>query len=82
MSTIDYEKLIAALDLRGVSRRRLAQELDVSRSTIMRILSGKHRPSYFTANGIAEVLDLSGRECLEIFFPRYAASGDRLDVYE
>lgn len=72
MSTINSEKLLAVLQLRGFSRRRLARELDVSRSTIMWILSGKHNPSYFVAAGIAEALDLSERECLDIFFPRYS----------
>lgn len=73
MPKINCEELIATLEKRGVSRRRLARELDVSRSTVMRILAGKNCPSYFIAHGITEALDLSEQECLDIFFPHYSA---------
>lgn len=72
MQTIDSEKLLRVLQQRGMSRRRLARELDVSRTTVTRILSKQNNPSHDVANRIAEVLNLSEQECLEIFFPRYS----------
>lgn len=80
MSNINCEALLAALEVRGVSRRRLARELDISRSTVLRILAGENRPSHFIAQSITETLDLSEEECLDIFFPRYAKRKEKLSI--
>ncbi|MCG2767592.1 MAG: helix-turn-helix domain-containing protein [Anaerolineae bacterium] len=74
MSTDLAEALSKELKRRNLSLRRAAQEIDVSHTTLSRLMSGKTRPDVDTCTRIAEFLRLRVSRVLEL--AGYAEAGD------
>lgn len=53
----------------GLSYKELADKIFISRSTIRNIMFGHTSPSYYVLINIAEALELTKEEIIEIFFP-------------
>lgn len=53
----------------GLSYSELADEICISRSTIRNIMFGHTNPSYYVLTNIAEALELTNEDIIEIFFP-------------
>lgn len=63
-STYCWERIV--IDLDAINRREIARLVDMSPSSIGRILSGKRQPSVLAARKIAHALDLSVDEFLKL----------------
>lgn len=66
---INVEKLKTLMYWRGVTQRKLAKELKIDKMTTNQKVNGKRDFKRCEIVRTAEVLDMSGRQVLEVFFP-------------
>lgn len=65
---INVNLLKAKIALKGYNRNELADELDISPTSVTNLTKGRHNPSYELMNRIYRVLELTPDEAVEIFF--------------
>ena len=66
---INVEKLKTLMYWRGVTQRKLAKKLKIDKMTTNQKVNGKRDFKRCEIVCTAEVLDMSGRQVLEVFFP-------------
>ena len=66
---INVEKLKTLMYWRGVTQRKLAKELKIDKLTANQKVNGKKEFRRCEIVYTAKVLDMSGRQVLEVFFP-------------
>lgn len=68
MMQLDTELLKKRVKQSGLTQGKLAEKTNLSRNTILNILSGVTTPSYYAMISISYVLKLSSEDIMSIFF--------------
>lgn len=69
MKTINNELLLNYIQESGLKYKEIASETMISRGTLYNISWGKNHPSYLVMSILADYLEFTKEEFLEIFFP-------------
>lgn len=73
---INVEMLKTLMYWRGVTQRKLAKELKIDKMTTNQKVNGKRDFKRCEILCTAELLDMSGRQVLEVFFPELVEGGE------
>ena len=80
METIDNKKLLMLFEESDFTYTGLADDIGISRNTVHNIMFGHTSPSHYATAGLAEALDLSTEEIIEVFFPNINIEDSTDDV--
>lgn len=69
MKAINNELLFKYVEENGLSYTEIASEAMISKGTLYNILLRRNHPSYLITNILANYLELTKEEFVEIFFP-------------
>ncbi len=67
MITIDFDLLKEIMKYKGYTYDRLSEQTQMSRSSIVNIVNGHANPTLFSIRRIAQVLELSNQDIIDIF---------------